>query len=185
MKKHARSLVRVIEENIGRNEVKTGAEIGVWKGELSADLLNYFPNLHLVMVDLWEAEDETKSMHGKDSSQEAMEAAMRAAAANTQEFGARSIFRKGKSVDIAESYNRQDFDFVFIDADHFYESVRADLLAWFPLVKEKGIIAGHDYNGMGDKRKGWGVKHAVDEFFGELQLEIHTEPGLIWWVKKW
>ncbi len=29
------------------------------------------------------------------------------------------------------------------------------------------------------------VQKAVDEFFGTLKLEINTEPGLIWWSKKW
>ena len=37
------------------------------------------------------------------------------------------------------------FDFVYIDADHSYEAARADILAWLPLVRTGGIIAGHDY----------------------------------------
>jgi hypothetical protein len=33
---------------------------------------------------------------------------------------------------------------VFIDGDHEYESVRADLLAWIPKVLPTGLIAAHD-----------------------------------------
>lgn len=52
------------------------------------------------------------------------------------------------------------FDLVFLDAAHDYESVRADIQAWWPKVKTSGVLAGHDYD------QGWcGVRRAVDEFF--------------------
>lgn len=35
--------------------------------------------------------------------------------------------------------------FVFIDGDHRYESVKADIDAWKPVVMSGGILAGHDY----------------------------------------
>ena len=35
-------------------------------------------------------------------------------------------------------------DFLFIDADHRYESFIADLKAWIPKVKAGGIVCGHD-----------------------------------------
>ena len=185
MKKHARSLVRVIEDNFGREVNLHGVEVGVWKGELSSDLLSHFPNLQLIMVDLWRAEDDRGSMHAKDSSQEAMDDAWHSAAFNAQKFVGRTEMHKGSSVDVAEKFPNQTFDFVFLDADHYYESVRDDILAWWTKIKQHGIVAGHDYDGMGDRRKGWGVKRAVDEFFGTIGLEVNVEHGLVWWVKKW
>lgn len=185
MKKHARSVAEIVEAEFGRESEIQGAEIGVWKGELSRDLLSHFPRLHLTMVDLWTAEGSDKSMHSKDSSQTSMENAFLAAHSNTEFASHRRIVERGDSVEVADCCRNLWFDFVFIDADHFYESVRADLLAWFPKVKSKGIVCGHDYNGAGDRRKGWGVKRAVDEFFGTVKLDVNVKPGLVWWVKKW
>jgi hypothetical protein len=39
----------------------------------------------------------------------------------------------------------QPIDYLYVDADHSYESVLADLLAWVPHVKPGGLILGDDY----------------------------------------
>lgn len=67
-------------------------------------------------------------------------------------------YRMG-SVEAATLYPDNSLEFVFIDANHEYEAVKADLAAWYPKVKQGGHIAGHDY--ISDER----VKKAVDEFF--------------------
>jgi predicted O-methyltransferase YrrM len=62
------------------------------------------------------------------------------------------------------------FGFVFIDADHSYEGCRGDILAYRPLVKPGGVLAGHDYH--------WpGVKQAVDELIGP---NVTLGPSSIW-----
>ncbi len=59
------------------------------------------------------------------------------------------------------------FPFVFIDADHAYESARDDIAAWLPRVRPGGVLAGHDY--CAD----WpGVIRAVDEAFGVGAVEV-------------
>ena len=49
------------------------------------------------------------------------------------------------SVSASKMYADESLDAVFIDADHRYESVKADILTWMPKVKKGGILAGHDY----------------------------------------
>jgi hypothetical protein len=87
-------------------------------------------------------------------------------------------------------------DFVYLDADHAHASVKADLAAWFPLVKSGGVFAGHDWVANGWHRPDepltaypthedggpmsvpFGVIDAVTEFAlaNDLQISI-TGPG--------
>ena len=54
------------------------------------------------------------------------------------------------------------FDFIYIDGIHTYEQVKIDIDNYLPLLKQGGIIGGHDYGPH------WpGVNKAVDEKFGQ------------------
>lgn len=59
-------------------------------------------------------------------------------------------------------------DFVFLDADHGYEAVRRDLRCWFPKVKRRGLLGGHDYV----REEYPGVRRAVDEFLSEQEMTL-------------
>lgn len=54
----------------------------------------------------------------------------------------------------------QPIDFLYIDADHSYDGVLADLAAWVPHVKPGGLIVGDDYGNAIYP----GVKRAWDEY---------------------
>jgi hypothetical protein len=56
-----------------------------------------------------------------------------------------------------------DVDMTFIDGDHEYESVVADIECWLP--KTRKLICGHDYQNADGGFPG--VKRAVDEIFGD------------------
>jgi hypothetical protein len=87
-----------------------------------------------------------------------------------------SNIRKGDSVELSKVYEDESLDFVFIDANHEYAPVRADILAWLPKVKRDGVIAGHDYHGD------WpGVQRAVEEIFGQ---DVFKVVGRSWVCKK-
>ena len=69
---------------------------------------------------------------------------------------------KNDSVSASREFIDGSFDFIYIDADHTYESVKSDIEAWLPKVRKGGIIAGHDY------QPSWkGVIRAIDEKFGK------------------
>ena len=59
-----------------------------------------------------------------------------------------------------------------IDARHDYDSVKEDLEAWFDKLRPGGIFAGHDYVDGTFSLGVFGVKAAVDEFFGARGLMV-------------
>ena len=85
------------------------------------------------------------------------------------------------SVPTLATFSDHFFDWIYIDANHTYESVRADLEACLSKVRPGGIIAGHDYiNTTYWKDLNYGVVEAVDEFCAEHNWEIiylTREPG--------
>ena len=79
----------------------------------------------------------------------------------------------------AQKFQDNSLSLVFIDGSHSYESVCADLLAWWPKVRSNGgIFSGHDY-----EVPAFGVKKAVDEFVKERGLNLRVVAG-IWEIKK-
>jgi len=65
----------------------------------------------------------------------------------------------------------ESLDFIYLDADHSYESVKADLEAWYPNLWQGRLFAGDDCGALplhevnfGAGNLTFGVKKAVDEF---------------------
>ena len=72
------------------------------------------------------------------------------------------------SVDAAKMIADKSLDMIFIDADHHYEAVLEDVIAWVPKVKMSGLITGHDYDPTG----GFDVWKVVDKIFGKKNVKL-------------
>jgi len=84
---------------------------------------------------------------------------------------------KKYSVDAAWDFlcKGRQFDIVFIDGDHKYEEVLRDIEAWYPLVRNGGILCGHDYS-----KDHPGVSKAVKGIFGDRHSVLPRGVGDIW-----
>lgn len=80
----------------------------------------------------------------------------------------RIILHRGFSYDEVNNFSDKYFDFVYIDATHLYESVKADLNMFLPKLKNGGIIGGHDYI----EHDSFEVIKAVDEFVKENNTKL-------------
>lgn len=136
---------------------KVGAEIGVERGLYSKVLLDSAPGLHLILVDPWLAYQGYR----EHVSQEKLD---RFLVETEQLLSGRDFeVRRGFSVDVAKEVPDESLDFVYIDGNHEFSHVVADIAAWYPKVKKGGIIAGHDFISRRDPMY---MMHVVDAVVG-------------------
>jgi predicted O-methyltransferase YrrM len=82
---------------------------------------------------------------------------------NTEPFAHYIVPHQGYSADVHAREAPLASDLLFIDGDHSYPAVTADLRLWLPSLKPGGVLAMHDIDAPG-------VKQAFDEVVGEGQL---------------
>lgn len=86
---------------------------------------------------------------------------------NTSFIGENLRMLRGKSSSFAGILKGGNFDFIFIDGAHDYESVRNDIKIAFSALKPGGIICGHDYH-----NQGVGVRRAVGELIAVPTISV-------------
>ena len=114
---------------------KYGAEIGVQQGNFSEVLCQKIPGVHLYCIDCW----APFSHHDQAWQDRQYERARN----KLKPYMATLI--KKPSQEAVKDYKDENFDFVYIDALHDFDSVMCDIIAWAPKVRKGGIVAGHDY----------------------------------------
>lgn len=100
---------------------------------------------------------------------------------NTAFLGNQVKMMRGLSSDFAGMIAGQNFDLIFIDGAHDYQSVRFDILTCMAALKPGGILTGHDYHSLGH-----GVRQAVNELVGyvdTIRIKGVIEQTYIWFAK--
>lgn len=148
-----------------------GVEVGVFRGVLSRYLLRKGV-ARLFMVDNWLPAQCQPERYRKTRDYCAGlspdECAANEALARQVEAGScgRARIIKASSVEAARLINDGSMDFVFLDADHSEEGLRADIEAWLPKVRPGGWIGGHDIDNHMPEYDFSGVRRAVEAAFG-------------------
>lgn len=143
-------------------------EVGVWKGRsvafLTTEICNSGKNIECYCVDTWEGSSEHKTNGSWEVSKQELVSLYDIFQNNLLPMRDYYIPMKMESLKAAERFADESLDFVFIDASHEYEHVKADILKWLPKVKKGGILAGHDC--YPNNPEFGGVYKAVTEIFG-------------------
>jgi predicted O-methyltransferase YrrM len=144
-------------------EVNTIAEIGVDKGETSKLFRQLFPDARLYLIDPWELTSEYFYSATPISRKKTYYEKAHATVQKQFKDDTNVTILRMPSLEAA-AHTCEQFDLVFIDANHEYLNVKQDILAWLPKVRIGGILTGHDY--APEIPMFSGVKQAVDEIFG-------------------
>lgn len=153
-------------------------EVGVWKGMsacyMAVEIKNSNKQIKFDCVDTWDYEPIKNII---DLPENMFDSLYDIFIKNIEPVKDLITIKRGLSYEVANQYENNSLDFIFIDAGHDYNSVTKDLTAWYPKLKENGVIAGHDYHNNGSNA----VKSAVDNFFNEENI---IEFGQCW-IKKY
>lgn len=176
--RHANTLLKLLASlrREGQEYVQM-IEVGVYRGATAQRILWKCPWVKMTLIDSW-TEDENPSddpcTQQTQAEHDANREAARQAVASIHALNRTNWFY-GESLVAAQSLGGTYFDLVFLDADHRYESVKADIQAWLPKVRSGGILCGHD-------SKQESVQRAVKECLPWEQIELLR--GLVWSYRK-
>jgi len=161
-----------------------GVEIGVWTGKTSEQLLKQLPKLQLSLVDRWCVTPKGDSyfegsrvMSRHD--QKRFDKAFNETLGKIAPYKDRVTVYKMHSIQASEHFKDGSLDFIFIDGDHSYEGVTADLKAWVRKVKPNGLICGHDWDNDNTYQD---VKNAVLDYFGR-DKDIELSYNKTWFIR--
>lgn len=149
-----------------------GAEVGVWRGYFSIEILNNCPIKCLYMIDPWA--NQPREVYDDSITEENQEENLRQARHHTRGHPNRCKIIRGFSVEVAANNTEiPSLDWVFIDGNHGYDACKADHVAWSKRLKHGGVLMGHDYT-TNSQSKLWnfGVVKAVDDFCREFGWEM-------------
>jgi len=150
-------------------------EVGAWKGQSAAfmatELYNCNKKIKFDVIDTWEGSVEHQTdpeILNKTLYQTFID--------NMKPVEGLYTPIRLPSLEAVKLYKDSSLDFVFLDASHEYEDVKADILAWIPKIKSGGILAGDDYH-----QTSWPqVVRAVNDCFPGIE----TENAGWWYVEK-
>jgi hypothetical protein len=166
-------------------ENSLGAEIGIWRARSSHVLLTKARHLH--MIDSWDIsvyENTTDWLNlgyegilqryseivGSNNPADFQAFYDKLYESICKEFAELPVtIHRMKSSEWFAAYTGEKLDWIYIDGDHSYEGVMADLIASLDVVKENGIIFLDDYSKQNHMHPG--VRAAIIDFCYERKLK--------------
>ena len=147
----------------GRTYVELGSYLGASSCFIASGIQSSGITAKLYCIDTWN--NDAMSEGNRNTYTEFLE--------NTEEFQGIVVPLRGRSEEVAKTFDKE-IDFLFIDAGHEYENVKADVLAWFPKLRLGALVIFHDI--------GWaeGVQRIVKEYIQPIARNESLLPNMYW-----
>lgn len=160
-------------------------EVGVWRGDFALELMTAFSKCKYIGVDPYALYEGYTDKPGHEFNSQAQLDNLYSRTSNLIQSRGGTLMREFSST-AANTFKDNSIDVVYLDGDHKYEAVAADIQAWWPKVRAGGILAGHDYIERSHVEE-FGVIPAVQEFLQRERIEVLSvtcEPFATWWIEK-
>lgn len=141
----ARSRADLWRAFLQRSGARTVAEVGVYRGEFAARMLDGCPGIETYyMIDPWRhLEDWNKPANRDDAAFERIfSQAMNATAAHER----RRVVLRGRTTEVIDEISDGSLDFAYVDGDHTLRGIAVDLVRTYPKVRAGGWIGGDDFS---------------------------------------
>lgn len=153
--------------------VEVGAFLGKSTSFMAVEISNSRKDIRFDVVDTWEG-----SIEHQEGAEHERKAVLEGTLFDNFKRNMKPVAHiitpvRAPSVEAAKRYRDASLDFVFLDAAHDYDNVKADITAWRSKVKSGGYLGGHDYQLIFP-----GVMKAVQEEFPQ-----HQTYGFTWLVR--
>lgn len=170
---YPRGMIQAVKQKFSDRPL-TGVEIGVFQGTHAKNIIKTLNVETLYLVDPYETYVDS---WGFQSSEE-LENAFFTARRRLKPHWNKVVWVKKKAEEAVENVP-DDLDFVYIDGNHNYDSVKRDVELYYLKVKVGGILGGHNF-----ETNHMGVVKAVIEFTVKEGLELNGKGFCDWWIEK-
>tara|TARA_Y100001937_G_scaffold126181_1_gene194818 strand:+ start:727 stop:1302 length:576 start_codon:yes stop_codon:yes gene_type:complete len=149
-------------------------EVGCFLGSVTCTIKEACNSSKLYCVDIWDDEIHENYLKGYDRKtiNEDIKSNVNEWRKNTNHLNNVYMYQHNS---LAVEFDTK-FDFIFLDGNHTYNNVRAELIKYSKYLKPNGFIAGHDY-GIAPCTK------AITEFATNNNLAVWTMKDSIWYYK--
>ena len=158
-----------LAEGVGNTIVELGSFEGLSTAYLAAGA-RHGMGARVYAVDAWDLDGNVHGKHGftDPTHREKFETQLRSVGLWSQVTPIQAF-----TTQAAEEWDHGPVDLLFVDADHAYESVKADVEAWLPHVE--GLIVLDDL----DTPRNPGVRQYFNQWAGEKE-QAGERLGLLW-----
>ena len=148
-------------------------EIGTFEGDNALNMLQKIPNIKKIyLIDPWE---EYLGYNEKKNNEKILSKAYNKAKDRLKDYEDKVVFIRKFSNDALDLI--PEVDFVYIDGNHDYLFVKADMENYWLKIKSGGIMAGHDIDSEG-------VSKAFCEFVSEHKIKKLKISIMDWIILK-
>lgn len=172
--RHHDQTIEVLKKHFGEKKI-TGFEVGTNSGLLTMMLLRNIPNLVLLQTcDPWKNYPGAQFEAGNPQEYHDVQKA-EALQRLSEYFGRFQIYQMESDAAFDKfKQHKMYVDFVWIDGHHEKSQVDKDIENALKIVKQNGLIGGHDYGLVSD------VTQSVKEHFSDTQINLGGD--FTWWI---